>query len=87
MRDAHPDIVVQKLVGGRPTTIPASERAKLGDIPSVRDVTPRVWGYIFLPALQGNVTVVGAPRGAAPLSVANGVLQEVAAICRRASTR
>ncbi|MBX3210665.1 MAG: FtsX-like permease family protein [Labilithrix sp.] len=73
-RAAHPDIVVQKLVGGRPTTIPATERAKLDDIPSVREVAPRVWGYIFLPALQGNVTVVGAPRGAAPISVANGVL-------------
>ncbi|HVJ93759.1 MAG TPA: ABC transporter permease, partial [Labilithrix sp.] len=73
-RAAQSDIVVQKLVGGRPTTIPAAEQAKLGDIPSVREVTPRVWGYIFLPALQGNVTVVGTPRGAAPVSVANGVL-------------
>ena len=71
---AHPDIVVQKLVGGRPTMIPASERAKIADIPSVREVTPRVWGYIFLPALQGNVTVVGTPRGVPPLSVANGAL-------------
>jgi len=71
---AHPDIVVQKLVGGRPTTIPASERAKIADIPSVREVTPRVWGYIFLPALQGNVTVVGTPRGVPPISVANGAL-------------
>ncbi|HVH43545.1 MAG TPA: FtsX-like permease family protein [Labilithrix sp.] len=73
-RAAHPDIVVQKLVGGRPTTIPESERAKLGDIPSVRDVTPRVWGYIFLPALQGNVTIVASPRGVPAISVANGVL-------------
>lgn len=71
---AHPDIVVQKLVAGRPTTIPASERAAIADIASVRAVTPRVWGYIFLPALQGNVTIVGAPRGVAPLSVANGAL-------------
>ena len=73
-RAAHPDIVVQKLVGGRPTMISASEREKLGDIASVRDVTPRVWGYIFLPALQGNVTIVGSPRGVPPISVASGVL-------------
>ena len=73
-RAAHPDIVVQKLVGGRPTTIPASERAKLVDIPSVREVTPRVWGYVFLPALQGNVTIVASPPGVPPISVANGVL-------------
>lgn len=73
---AHPDIVVQKLVGGRPTTIAAAEAAKLTDIPSVRAVTPRVWGYVFLPSLQGNVTIVGTSKGAGALSVANGVLAE-----------
>ncbi|MBX3186128.1 MAG: FtsX-like permease family protein [Labilithrix sp.] len=74
--DAQPDIVVQRLVGGRPATIPASEAAKLGDIPSVRAVTPRVWGYVFLPSLQGNVTIIGAAKGSPPLSTANGVLAE-----------
>jgi ABC-type lipoprotein release transport system permease subunit len=73
---AHPDIVVQQLVGGRPTTISASEAHSLEDIPSVRAVTPRVWGYVFLPSLQGNVTIVGTPRGASAISVANGVLGE-----------
>ena len=73
---AQPDIVVQKLVGGRPTTIAAAESAKLVDIPSVRTVTPRVWGYVFLPSLQGNVTIVGTSKGAPPLSLANGVLAE-----------
>jgi ABC-type lipoprotein release transport system permease subunit len=37
---------------------------------------PRVWGYVFLPALQGNVTIVGTPKGAPALSVANGTLAE-----------
>ncbi len=74
-RAAHPDIVVQRLVGGRPATIAAAERAKVTDIPSVREVVPRVWGYIFVPALQGNVTIVGTdPATKPPLSVANGVL-------------
>lgn len=73
---AQPDIVVQKLVGGRPTTISAAEAAKLADIPSVRSVAPRVWGYVFLPSLQGNVTIVGTSPGAPPLSTANGVLAE-----------
>ena len=73
---AQPDIVVQKLVGGRPTTIAASEVQKITDIPSVRSVTPRVWGYFFLPSLQGNVTIIGTAPNAPPLSVANGVLAE-----------
>lgn len=73
---AYPDIVVQKLVGGRPTTIAGGESDKLRDIPSVRSVAPRIWGYVFVPALQGNVTIVGTGEGASPVSVANGVLAE-----------
>jgi ABC-type lipoprotein release transport system permease subunit len=53
-----------------------SERARLEDIPSVTMIRPRVWGYVFLPALQGNVTIVGTARGASALSTANGVLGE-----------
>lgn len=75
-RAAQPDAVVQKLVGGRPTTIPASEAAKLSDVPSVRAVVPRVWGYVFLPSLQGNVTVIGTAKDAAALSVSAGTLAE-----------
>ena len=74
-RAAQPDIVVQKLVGGRPTTIPKTESDKLTDIPSVRAATPRVWGYVFLPALQGNVTIVGTAKGAPAVSTADGVLE------------
>ena len=81
---AHPDIVVQRLVGGRPTTIASADAAKLTDIPSVRTVTPRVWGYVFLPSLQGNVTIVGTSKGAQPLSIANGVLAEGRDITPRA---
>jgi ABC-type lipoprotein release transport system permease subunit len=74
--DANPDIVVQRLVGGRPTTIAAASVDKIKDIPSVRTVTPRVWGYVFLPSLQGNVTIVGTAKGAPALSTANGALSE-----------
>lgn len=74
--DAQPDVVVQRLVGGRPTTIDSASREKLVDIPSVKSVVPRVWGYVFLPSLQGNVTIVGTPKGAPALSVANATLAE-----------
>ena len=73
---AHPDIVVQRLVGGRPTTISSADASKLAGIASVHTVTPRVWGYVFLPSLQGNVTIVGTSKNAPPLSTANGVLAE-----------
>ena len=71
---AVPNVVVQRLVGGRPTVIDTSEAEKLRDIPSVRRARPRVWGYLFLPALQGNVTVVGTAADAPPLDDVRGTL-------------
>jgi ABC-type lipoprotein release transport system permease subunit len=56
---AMPDILVQRLVGGRPRTIATDAIPKIHTLPSVDAVVPRVWGYVFVPALQGNVTVVG----------------------------
>jgi ABC-type lipoprotein release transport system permease subunit len=41
---------------------------------SVPSVRPRVWGYLFLPTLQGNVTVVGVAQDAPALAEASGVL-------------
>jgi ABC-type lipoprotein release transport system permease subunit len=75
-RAAQPDVVVQRIIGGRPATIPEADRAKVEGIPSVRAVVPRVWGYIFLPSLQGNVTIVGTAPGATALSTAGGELAE-----------
>ncbi len=78
-RAAVPDIVVQRLSAGRPATIGLADAAKLEGIPSVRAVHARVWGYVFLPDLQGNVTIVGVPRSgdhAAPLEEVHGALAE-----------
>ncbi len=68
-RDALPDLVVSRLVGGRPALLSVEDARKVEGIDSVREVRPRVWGYVFVPALQANVVVVGAggPRREAPL--------------------
>ncbi len=55
-----PDLPVQRLVAGRPALIEESAARALEDIPAVRRVVPRVWGYYFFRALEANVTVVGA---------------------------
>jgi ABC-type lipoprotein release transport system permease subunit len=75
-RAAQPDIVVQRLVGGRPTTITMAARDGISDIDSVRSVRPRVWGYVFMPALQGNVTIVGTASDAPALDATSGVLEK-----------
>jgi ABC-type lipoprotein release transport system permease subunit len=74
-RTAMPDVTVEKLVAGRPSTISSTEADKIRGLPSVRRVTPRAWGYLFLSAIQGNVTVIGVPRGAPALGVAAGSLE------------
>jgi ABC-type lipoprotein release transport system permease subunit len=74
-RSAIPDVVVQRLVAGRPATLKLADAKALEQIPSVSRIEPRVWGYLFLPSLQGNVTVVGVREGSAALTVApNGAL-------------
>ena len=73
---AMPDILVQRLVGGRPRTIGVDEKAKIQLLPSVASVRPRVWGYVFLPALQGNVTVVGVDADRAALADLGGAIGE-----------
>jgi ABC-type lipoprotein release transport system permease subunit len=64
---ALPDVVVQRLVAGRPTAVKLDDAKALEGIDSVASVRPRVWGYVFLPALQGNVTIVGVDKGVASL--------------------
>src|SRR4029079_19501158 len=73
VRAAAPDLVVQRLVAGRPATIDAKLVEGLGRIDpvrearrrmcAVRDSRGRVWGYVFVPPLQANVVVTGARAG------------------------
>jgi ABC-type lipoprotein release transport system permease subunit len=73
-RLATPDVVVQRVVAGRPATVRLGDAHKLEDIPSVPRVRARVWGYLFLPILQGNVTVIGVADDAPALTATSGAL-------------
>ncbi|NOY90831.1 MAG: FtsX-like permease family protein [Deltaproteobacteria bacterium] len=61
--DATPDLVVQRVVGGRPGLIEVDSSSALSELPAVSSVRPRVWGYLFVPSLEANVTIVGATPG------------------------
>jgi ABC-type lipoprotein release transport system permease subunit len=56
---AQPDVVVQRLIAGRPALLDVSEEKALSGVLGVRRVDPRVWGYLFVPELQGNLAIVG----------------------------
>lgn len=58
--DAAPEIVVQKVQGGRQELIPAEWRGPAEQIRGVTEVRPRVWGYVFDPATGATLTLWGA---------------------------
>lgn len=63
-----PLLTVQRLVAGRPALIDHEDAEALRALPSVRRVDERVWGYLYQPALEGNVVVIGvAPAASATL--------------------
>ncbi len=72
--ETAPDLVVQQLLGGRPSLIAPELASFISKLPSVRSVAPRVWGYVFIPSLQANVTVVGRTRAKPDLSQIAGAL-------------
>jgi lipoprotein-releasing system permease protein len=74
-RQTQPDVVVQKLAGGRPALIDPSTVAFLRGLPGVRRVAPRVWGYVFLTSLKANVTVIGRGPDTTDLGAVRGVLR------------
>jgi ABC-type lipoprotein release transport system permease subunit len=53
-----PEIVVQRIVGGRQDLVPESYLNALGGIPGVSGVRGRLWGYYFEPSLGANFTFV-----------------------------
>lgn len=55
-----PDLTVQRLVAGRPALLAESDARAIEalGLPGLRRVTPRVWGYLFVAPIEGNVVVV-----------------------------
>ncbi len=82
VRTEAPDLVVQKLVAGRPMVIEGGLAARLRDIDAVSDVHARVWGYVFVPVVKANVVIVGMRANDAtgsklpPLSTVSGALAD-----------
>ncbi|MFT5354423.1 MAG: hypothetical protein ACI9KE_001628 [Polyangiales bacterium] len=56
---ATPDLTLQRLVAGRPGLIDASSAETLRQDPGVRSIEARVWGFLYVPALEANIVVVG----------------------------
>ena len=81
LRDA-PDVVVQRLSGGRHDLIPVSVIEMIREIPGVGEVSPRYWGYYFDALTGGNYTLIGLEGGGSSgLSMLEGELPSAVASC------
>jgi ABC-type lipoprotein release transport system permease subunit len=69
--EGTPDLVVQRLVAGRPGLIDADADVVPAG-PGVRSVRPRVWGYVFVEAIAANATVVGTTWRSVPPTLLEG---------------
>jgi len=57
--DALPEIIVQKMSGGRQTLISVDRAYEIATIPGVQNAYDRVWGYYYFVNNNVNFTVVG----------------------------
>ena len=53
-----PDLTMQRLVSGRPALVDPQIALKIGEIPGVRSVEPRLWGYLYVAPFSANVTII-----------------------------
>lgn len=61
-----PELVVQKLMGGRHDLIPVAHVDKITKIAGVKNVQPRVWGYYYDSLYKINLTLMGVSRELPP---------------------
>lgn len=77
VQDVLPDLVVQRLAGGRPRPMHEADASLFSQIPSVRSSAGRVWGYVYVDDLHANITVIGArDEGVNALVAVRGSLAE-----------
>lgn len=67
-----PELIVQKMSGGRHELIPVKRSKYIAGIPGVSSVEPHYWGYYYDALIKANYTVVAAST---PLSRNNRVLR------------
>ena len=67
---------MQRLVAGRPALIAIDEVAAIDALalPGVRTVRPRVWGYLYVAPIEGNVVVVSIEGAAIDADLIEGAL-------------
>lgn len=71
-----PDLIVQRVMGGRHELIPKDYADKISSIRGVREVKPRYWGYYYDALVEANFTIMGAGGNGGELDLVEGRLPE-----------
>ncbi|MCP3869634.1 MAG: FtsX-like permease family protein [Gammaproteobacteria bacterium] len=69
-----PDLIVQRMLGGRHELIPLNYAETIKTIRGVAGITPRYWGYYYDPLTEANYTLLGTGSGVATLDLLEGRL-------------
>jgi len=69
-----PDLIVQRVIGGRHDLIPLQYRKEVAAIRGVTGVEPRYWGYYYDALTRANYTLIGTGGTTANLTLLDGHL-------------
>lgn len=69
-----PELIVQRISGGRHDLIPADYIKRIKEIFGVGEVIPRFWGYYYDRMTDGNYTVMGINKNMRGLKLLDGVM-------------
>jgi ABC-type lipoprotein release transport system permease subunit len=69
---ATPELIVQKMTGGRHDLIPVEYINRIRGIPGVGGATPRYWGYYYDALTGGNFTIIGVAKNITGLTLLDG---------------
>lgn len=69
-----PDLIVQRVMGGRHELIPLEYAEKIKGIRGIGEVVPRYWGYHYDALIEVNYTLLGAGGATTELDLLDGNL-------------
>jgi lipoprotein-releasing system permease protein len=79
--EGSPELIVQRVSGGRHDLIPLDYMRRIQGIPGTGDVVPRYWGYYYDALTGGNYTILGADKETAGLKLIEGRLPSATGEC------
>lgn len=74
--DSAPDLIVQKVIGGRHDFIATEYADEIRKIPGIGEVKPRYWGYYYDALTAANYTVLGTDGEVKTLKLLEGRLPD-----------